>query len=154
MPEYLPDLSFIVDGLPEAGPGRPLPPLPSPRLPEPPASVWLNGREVSVPRCLLDRPDETPAVAVTVTVNLTVEDVVAVLVNHNVNYGEELLSDEFLWETVAGAVLNFGCLKLEDWRCDYPTDLFDGAEEDVLAYVADVRARVAEVFAGVVSCHA
>lgn len=155
MPEYVPDLSFVVDGLPPAGPenltdaGKVADPL---TAPEPLVAVQVNGHEVTAHRCLLDRPGEAVAAEVTVTVSLSFEDVVAVLVAANPTYAEELPDDDYLRVIVAGAVLNNGCLTIEGWRCGpgpgFTVD--DGSAE----YVAAVRRRAAEVFAGRVMSHA
>lgn len=57
---------------------------------EPPITVQVNGREVTVRRSLLDRPGEPVAATVTVTVRLSLEDVTAVLVAANPTYAEGL----------------------------------------------------------------
>jgi len=144
--QYLP----LVEGLTSA---MSSPSASPPRLPEPPIPTWVNGREVVVQRSLLERPGEVPAASVAVTVNLTVEDVLAVLVAANPTWAE-LRDDGFLREIAAGAVLNFGCLKLEEWRTGPGPGFVDSPEEETGAYVAALRQRVTEVFGGAVDRHA
>ncbi len=89
--------------------------------------------------------DQHEAVVLTVTapVRLSLDDATAVLVDWNLS-SEELADDDTVRYLVAGTVVNCGCFRIEELRCQLGEAALD---DEGMAYVAYCKERVAAVFA-------
>jgi hypothetical protein len=93
--------------------------------------------------------DQHEAVLLTVTapVHLSLDDATAVLVDWNLSIAE-LADDDTVRYLVAGTVVNCGCFRIEELRCQLGEAALD---DDGAAYVAYCKERVATVFAAPVA---
>ena len=111
---------------------------------EPPTAAQVNGHPVLIRQALPHRGAEAGVVTVGVAVSLSLEDVTAALVAYNASPAE-LADPEQVRALVADAVLNMGCLQLDEDRCA-TAGAAPGSEQ--ATYVALCRDQAAEVFTG------
>ena len=110
---------------------------------EPPTAAQVNDHPVLIRQALPHRGAEARVVTVGLTVSLSLEDVTAALVAYNASPAE-LADPDQVRALVADAVLNMGCLQLDEDRCA-AADAVPGSEQG--AHVALCRDRAAAVFA-------
>ena len=110
---------------------------------EPPTTAQVNGHPVLIRQALPHRGAEAGVVTVGVAVSLSLEDVTAALVAYNAS-PTELADPDQVRNLVADAVLNMGCLQLDEDRCA-AASAAPGSE--LAAHVALCRDRAAAVFA-------
>ena len=105
-------------------------------------TAQVNGAPVLIRQAL--PVTEPGVVTVGVAVRLSLDDVAAALVAYNASPAE-LADPDQVRALVADAVLNMGCLQLDEDRCA-AADAAPGSE--LAAHVALCRDRAAEVFTG------